>query len=369
MKYTFVDISSSKLQINGFEMYKVFVPFKINDNYVSVLNVYDSKYILMPRTHVSDIMVNNSTYNNANDLITALTPVVYSFEGQGSVDQQQIEENRQNIFKLQQSIADISQAFNDYYTTKEIDQLISSIDTGGNFIASGVLDGDKLIYKDSKENPLFSVNVHRLLTQGSRLTFLEDGSLILKNIFGEELSSVKVKAKENIYEEYLYTDTAEPLLRGFIPTTEFTIAKTADGNFYFVHQKKEETNEYLQGSRIFLYDVDEYFDLTKPDIDNNKFNAWELKKIESTLIPGNKYGFNVWFREGDIKAVKHTSQSHIWTSGTQKFFLQGCKELIAVYVNGQLLAPFQFNTDIQNEKIEILDTLEANDNITIIYLK
>ena len=80
MIYTFVNISEVKFSINGRELYKTFIPLYINDDFIKVLNVYDSLCPLVPKTAVANFIVDGVTYANATDLNNAIYTVIFCCE-------------------------------------------------------------------------------------------------------------------------------------------------------------------------------------------------------------------------------------------------------------------------------------------------
>ena len=100
MTYSFVDINTSKFSINGRELFKTFIPVYVNEQTIRVVNIYDSRFPLIPNTSVSEIEFDGQTYANATLLNNAIHDALFSRAVSGDIDNAQIEANRLAIIDL-----------------------------------------------------------------------------------------------------------------------------------------------------------------------------------------------------------------------------------------------------------------------------
>ena len=75
----FDNIDSGTFHFNGVPYYKIFIPVAIGDVAVKVVSIYDSKLELLPSTNITDIKVNNVTYESAASLVNILKGVVFDY--------------------------------------------------------------------------------------------------------------------------------------------------------------------------------------------------------------------------------------------------------------------------------------------------
>lgn len=322
MLYTFATVSDSKFEINGYEMFKTFIPFFVNNTTVRVINIYDSKLQLVTSSNVSDFEVNGITYANATDLINALAPVIFAFQTGGTLDSAQIEANRIAIINLQTEINNLN--FDNYYNKTEVDNIISGLGVQGNVPVQAVIDGSNLTFTDANDQDLFTVDVKSLRSQGVSITFDEEtGKLTLINVFGDKLSEVTIKAKIPYYDVLEYQTGLENDLNDLVQNSKFTLAKTLDESFYVVSDL--DNSESFSDSRINIVEIDTYFDLGSPDIETATFVAWELAIVTDNFIEGNDYAFNFWLKnsfatggfQGTAQDLKDYIDAVIETGGVQ----------------------------------------------------
>src|SRR5690625_1462319 len=75
----FQNISDSEFKLNGVEYKKTFIPVRVgSSNLVRVVNMYDSRMVLVRPTLFSDFQVNGQTFNSVESLIASLNDIVYS---------------------------------------------------------------------------------------------------------------------------------------------------------------------------------------------------------------------------------------------------------------------------------------------------
>lgn len=296
MLYTFTNTSGSKFTVNGREFFKTFVPFFVNDTQVKVLNIFDSKLALIPRTNVSDIEVDGVTYATSNELITAIGPVIYVLPDVGGISEGQIQLNAQNISALQQDITSIDNQFSNYYTQQQVDNLINGISSGGSSITSGIVEGNSLKLYDSLGTLQASVNIKSLKEQGTVLIMGENGKLQLKNQYGELLSEITIVAKETFYDEFLYVDGIAPDFSDLSLDSRFMVVKTSVNQFFFISDINN--TEILEYSRLYILNKEVFVDLGNIDYEGAGFNAWEIVIDETDLITDELYLFNLWLKKG-----------------------------------------------------------------------
>lgn len=189
--YIINTISASKFSVNGREMFKTFTPVYLNESTISVSNIYDSTQFLFRNVNVSDVELNSVVYPNATALVTALVPIIFVPQGEGSFSQAQIDQNTTDILALQTNKADINHNHNAlYYLKTEIDSIIAGLPTGES-IASGQVIFSDLIFYNATNVELFRIDCKKFLEQGTTLTF-NDGLLSLKNGYNVELSNVNL---------------------------------------------------------------------------------------------------------------------------------------------------------------------------------
>ena len=192
MTYTFVNISEVKFSINGRELYKTFIPLYISDDFIKILNVYDSFCPLVPKTSVADFVVDGVTYANATDLNNAIYTVIFSKNASEAVSNAQIELNRLAIIDLQNDKSDVGHIHDDrYYTKPEIDILIDNIVSQSDLLAKGEVDGDLINFRQADDTLVFSVNASTFTSQGTDVNFA-DGVLTLRNDKGDILSTTTI---------------------------------------------------------------------------------------------------------------------------------------------------------------------------------
>ncbi|SOC79818.1 Fibronectin type III domain-containing protein [Salinimicrobium sediminis] len=75
---TIQNISSSKFSLNGLEYNKSFIALKVGDNYIRIVSVYDTRLELVATTHFNQVQVGGTVHTSANNLINALTDVLFS---------------------------------------------------------------------------------------------------------------------------------------------------------------------------------------------------------------------------------------------------------------------------------------------------
>ncbi|MBA4154148.1 hypothetical protein [Flavobacterium sp.] len=155
-----VNINSQKFSLNGVPYFKNFMPHVIN-NYLRIVNCYDSKLILCEFSEVSNFSVNGVVYATVNELQNALLPVLYSRNTLGSVGGSIQELDR--IVSLGTEVLDANEVTYGVGFTWYINQVLNAN------------DGDVLI-----ELPLASDNMYR-----RHLIYLNDSSEILLQV-GEE---------------------------------------------------------------------------------------------------------------------------------------------------------------------------------------
>ena len=193
MIYTFVNISEVKFSINGRELYKTFIPLYINDDFIKVLNVYDSLCPLVPKTAVANFIVDGVTYANATDLNNAIYTVIFSKNASEAVSNAQIELNRLAIIDLQNNKSNVGHNHDDrYYTKAQIDILIDDIVSQSDLLAKGEVDGDILNFRQADNTLVFSINAATFTSQGTDVSF-SNGVLTLRNSKGEVLSTTLIE--------------------------------------------------------------------------------------------------------------------------------------------------------------------------------
>ncbi|MFC5046294.1 hypothetical protein ACFSTE_13340 [Aquimarina hainanensis] len=74
----FENVNSLKFSLNGVHYYKVFLSVYIDDRHINVVNVYDSKFVLLNATSVDRIEVNGTIYQDSKELIKVLSSVLYT---------------------------------------------------------------------------------------------------------------------------------------------------------------------------------------------------------------------------------------------------------------------------------------------------
>lgn len=292
MIYSFANISSSIFTLNARNLFKTFLAIPVGTNSIKIVNVYDSKSVLIPTTLVSEIEVEGITYNSAIDLINAIYAVIFSKSTSGSLDSSQIEANRLAIINLQGSQTNSNHNHDSrYYKKLQVDTLIANIQNASNGAVKGEVDGSDIKFRSSDNTVLFSINAKSFLSQGTNVIF-ENGVLTLKNSFGETLSTANIEAKETYYDKFKYSIGIENDLSDLILTEKFEIVKTNDNSIYFVSSINNDEN--LESSSIFVNSINTFFKIGIATILNTNFKASKITLDTSNLVESLLYNFNVW---------------------------------------------------------------------------
>lgn len=108
--------------------------------------------------------------------------------------------------------------------------------------------------------------------------------------------SIKDQSKD--YYDSLWFYTAVDF-SGFDFMTEkfYLLNSTIDNKFYFV--SKETNVEDFIGSRIYIPQIGDNYDLGNPTETQNGYNFWDLEILEIYLNYGVKYNFQFWLRNRD----------------------------------------------------------------------
>ena len=320
MTYSFVDINTSKFSINGRELFKTFIPVYVNEQTIRVVNIYDSRFPLIPNTSVSEIEFDGQTYANATLLNNAIHDALFSRAVSGDIDNAQIEANRLAIIDLSSNKANASHNHdNRYYTQTQVDQMLQNLAMGGSFPAKGRVDGDNIVFEDSKGVDLFSVDAKTFIVQGSIIEY-KNKKVVLKDSSGNELSSAEVEADKLYYDVYYFQSDLETDLNDLIQNENFTIAKTIEEDFYFVSSINN--TERFEGSRIILDVEDTPIDLDTPSIITENFKAWSIPSLEYDFVQLNKYKFEYWIRRNqnfqELTELGAETNKAITTAGYKK---------------------------------------------------
>ncbi|TYP71479.1 SGNH/GDSL hydrolase family protein [Aquimarina intermedia] len=294
MSFAFVEIGISKFSVNGIELYKTFIPYRVNDSQIKVLNIYDSNYVLVPVTNVSDITVGGLSYSTATNLINALHDVIFSPAISGDINNTQIEANRLAIQELQNGQVATGHEHDDrYYTEDEIDLKLQSFVDANNLLSEGVVDGSDINFFDGNANLAFTVDAKVFMNQGTSITF-DNGKLTLKNTDGEVLSEATIEAKELYYDTFDFQTGIADDLSDLTANENFTLAKTISNLYFFVSKKTNE--EKLAGTKIYINDLGLWFDLSTASITNANFDAWQITIAEENFVVNSNYRFNLWVK-------------------------------------------------------------------------
>jgi hypothetical protein len=185
----FQNINATKFSLNGIEFHKVFMAFKVNADYIRVINVYDSRFQLLGTTKFDQVEVNGNTYASAAELISNLSDVVFSKSALTQAETEQIEQNRQDIITLQQNSSGPGHNHDDrYYTESEINALelkLKKLD-----FKSHALDGEllKLYDGNTPANLIDTIDLGFFASQGTQLSTDAQNRIVLSNDSGEILS-------------------------------------------------------------------------------------------------------------------------------------------------------------------------------------
>lgn len=243
--YIINTISASKFSVNGREMFKTFTPVYLNESTISVSNIYDSTQFLFRNVNVSDVELNSVVYPNATALVTALVPIIFVPQGEGSFSQAQIDQNTTDILALQTNKADINHNHNAlYYLKTEIDSIIAGLPTGES-IASGQVIFSDLIFYNATNVELFRIDCKKFLEQGTTLTF-NDGLLSLKNGYNVELSNVNLNIQTLAYDDFIYSDGIALDFSNLLYTNDFILVKNINNENLFLSKLN------LTNSRLFF---------------------------------------------------------------------------------------------------------------------
>lgn len=190
MRYTILEISTTKFKINGYSLFKTFLPVFIDEQHIKVVNIHDTSFNLVESVNVSEIEVDGIAYTTSNDLIDNLHDVVYARDSAGTLDAQQIENNRLEIVAIKENSGSSFDA-NLYYNKVEIDGIIDSLPDSQEPITEGDVDGETMNFKNTAGNTIFGVDVSTLLAQA---TIIESRPyrVRLKDVSGNILSTANV---------------------------------------------------------------------------------------------------------------------------------------------------------------------------------
>lgn len=105
-----------------------------------------------------------------------------------------------------------------------------------------------------------------------------------------------IEAKESYYDKFKYITGIEDDLTDLVLTAGFELVKTTSDLFFLVSDINKV--ESFEGTRIFINQINAFFDLDLPDIATANFNAWQLTADFSQLTENNRYNFNFWLKNG-----------------------------------------------------------------------
>ena len=183
----FQNINATKFSLNGIEFHKVFMAFKVNTEYIRVINVYDSRFQLLKTTKFDQIEVNGNTYANASELISNLSDVIFSKSALTQAENEQIEQNRLDILSLQQNSSGPGHQHDDrYYKIAQVDNIQSYLE--GLDYDSHLLDGTDLKLYNVDNELIDTIDLSFFASQGTQISVDGEGRLILSNDSGQILS-------------------------------------------------------------------------------------------------------------------------------------------------------------------------------------
>lgn len=357
------DISASKFSINGREMFKTFTPVYLNESTISVSNIYDSTQFLFRNINVSDVEVDSVVYANATDLVTALVPVIFVPQGEGSFSQAQIDQNTADILALQTNKADINHNHNTlYYLKTEIDSIIAGLPTGESIASGQVVFSDLIFYNDTNVE-LFRVDCTRFLEQGTTLTF-SNGLLSLKNDYNVELSNVNLNIQTLAYDDFIYAENIALDYSNLLYTNDFILVKNISNETLFLSKINLSDSRLIFDFASFVTDltspVDTYLDWFVYEID--------LSSLSFIFIESVLYRFD--FRSISANIIDDDSIENYKTWSANKLFDEfALKESLANKGVANGYAPLNASVKIDSTYLPsyVDDTVEGYFNGTNFY--
>lgn len=191
MVASFININATKFSLNGIEYHKTFLAFKINEEYIRVVNVYDSRFQLLGTTRYDQIEVGGIVYADATTLINNLADVLFSKAALSQAESDQIEQNRLDIVSLQTNSSSAGHTHDDrYYTETEINALelkLKNLD-----YTSHIIDGNLVKFYDGNTpaNLIDTIDLSFFANQGTTLSLNASNDLVLSNSSGGILSAL-----------------------------------------------------------------------------------------------------------------------------------------------------------------------------------
>lgn len=203
----FVNTSSVTFNYNGTPQFKVFLPLKIGDNSVKVISAYDSRLVLMPTTNISNIEIDNQTYDNVDNAIDMLKDVVFAITGT-SYNNDCCDENSNDIVDIRQDVDEIEDfqliIIDDIIRIDEdLNTKAPTLSVPDSFDSS---TDDEIKVLNTEKEVLFSLNIRNLKDQGTHLSVDTNGKLVLSNDYGEVLDKVTVQNQGGVLEEEILSN-------------------------------------------------------------------------------------------------------------------------------------------------------------------
>ena len=311
MAFDIKNISADKFSINGRQFFKTFIPQYVNESSIRIVNVYDSGSQLATRSSLAEFTVDSVSYVNANDLINALVPVLFSKAVSGGLSDAQIEQNRLAIIELQNGSSPSGHDHDSlYYTKAQVQALLNQIVSSSDLIGSGIVDGTNLIFKNDLGTPLFTVDVGPFMSQGVSARF-SNGVLTLKNASGQVLSTTSISAGKSVYDSFTFKGqlATGSDINNITATDVFEVYEVDNtGVFYFLI--KENAFHDFQNSRVEIYKTETKIDVQQIVTPSGRnFSFFPFGAAASSLTLDQEYDFNTWlYPEGSSSGKVEASK-------------------------------------------------------------